>query len=246
MGGEREAVLIVKEIQLTQGKVALVDCEDFRRLSMFEWHFTGNGYAGRRLPVNEGGNIVSMHREVIGEVPEGMVVDHINRNKLDNRRSNLRITTQSNNAANSGPRRNSTSKYKGVHWRKKDMKWVAKIERKGRALTIGLFNAEEHAALAYNQKAKELFGKYAYLNELNISEIDWSKEHRCSSDYVGVTYDKANNKWRCYVPAGTDLRYDLGRIIDEEDAARLVDFWSYDIFGTKAKLNRKVEVVCFG
>lgn len=103
-----------------------------------------------------------MHR-LIMNTPEGMLVDHINHDCLDNRKSNLRICTHAENARNKRPVI-GTSKYKGVYWDKTNKKWEAHI-RKGKDVKyLGQFKCEKKAALAYNEKAKELFGEFAYLN----------------------------------------------------------------------------------
>ena len=87
----------MKEIKLTKGKVAIVDDEDFERLNQGNWNFSSQGYAKRTIPFN----IPSvMHWEVIGKPSKGLQVDHINGDKLDNRRENLRICTHSENQQN--------------------------------------------------------------------------------------------------------------------------------------------------
>ena len=94
--------------------------------------------------------------------PDNMVVDHINHDTLDNRRSNLRICTHKQNLANRKKHKLATSKYKGVRRINRKTPWEAEISGK----YIGVFKTEKEAALAYNTKAKELFDQYAYLNAL--------------------------------------------------------------------------------
>jgi len=107
---------------------------------------------------------VSMHRQIMNP-PEGMVVDHINNNGLDNRKANLRIVTHRQNCLNSRPKiKNTTSRYKGVCWEKESKKWRALITHKGRRISIGRFKNEIDAAFAYDKVAKELNGQYAWLN----------------------------------------------------------------------------------
>lgn len=102
------------------------------------------------------------------EVPSGYVIDHINRNTLDNRIENLRLATRNQNAQNSRPIRGSSSKYKGVGWDKNKIRWIAKIyysvKDEKRYKYIGRFKTEKEAALAYDREAKKLFGDFAYLN----------------------------------------------------------------------------------
>lgn len=96
----------MKEISLTQGKVAIVDDEDFEYLNRWKWHARKNGqtwYALRskswRIQGKRYGITIPMHRVIMG-APEGRVIDHLNRDGLDNRRSNLRVTTFEENARN--------------------------------------------------------------------------------------------------------------------------------------------------
>lgn len=104
---------------------------------------------------------------LVMNAPEGMCVDHINRNTLDNRKVNLRICTGSENGRNSKSKTGSTSRYKGVHVKartKYSKIWIARIGHDGNQIYLGSFTKEEDAAIAYNKKAKELFGEYALLN----------------------------------------------------------------------------------
>ena len=125
---------------------------------------------------------IFMHQVVISSVPIGMVIDHINHNTLDNRRVNLRVCTVRENSLNKRPQKNNSSPYKGVSIRKlKNGKihYVARIYNKGVSIHIGTFDTAEKAARAYNEKATELFGKYAYLNkvpdEVENAEIQANK-----------------------------------------------------------------------
>lgn len=146
--------------------VALVDDVDFPQVSKFTWQYNRQkGYAQRQKVKDGRITSVSMHTEIMG-TPKGMVTDHINRNKLDNRRSNLRICTHAQNMANQGAQKNNKSGYRGVHWHTKRLKWKAQIQLMGKTICIGFFDNKEDAALAFNQKAEELHGEFAYLNKL--------------------------------------------------------------------------------
>ncbi len=158
-----------RKIGLTQGKFAIVDEEEYERLNQYKWcavKYGDNFYANRN-----GGKrgkqsrtfIVKMHREVLGD-PPGMIVDHINHNGLDNRKANLRIVTREQNLYNSRKNNSGTSKYKGVTFFKRDKRWRAYITHKKKHIFIGSFPDEQAAAKAYDEKAKQLFGEYAFLN----------------------------------------------------------------------------------
>ena len=105
------------------------------------------------------------------DIPEGMVIDHINSNSLDNRLQNLRLVTTQQNLFNKQPSVGGSSKYKGVSWIKSRKKWKSQIKLDGKTTNIGMFASEEDAKEAYDKKAKELFGKYAYLNSIEVSNV---------------------------------------------------------------------------
>jgi len=162
----------VKTIPLTQGKVALVDDEDFEFLNQWKWCYSGprrnpnsTGYAFRGLWKNGSMGRIYMHRIVIKTRP-GSIVDHVNRDGLDNRRRNLRIVTQSQNNLNSCKHLGSSSIYKGVHWSKRLGKWRVQIsvEVSGPKVYIGAFENERHAAMAYDIWAHDIYGEFANLN----------------------------------------------------------------------------------
>ena len=154
----------IRYIPLTRGKFAIVDTTDYETLAQYHWHAVGNErdgfYAARWLP---GRKLLLMHREIMAP-PKGMVVDHIDGNRANNRRINLRICTLAENNRNAAPSRNSTSRFKGVHWDKKSGRWVAAIYHNGRQMYLGSFDDEIEAAKAYDRKAREFFGEFARLN----------------------------------------------------------------------------------
>lgn len=128
------------------------------------------GYlSGKYLFVRYEGKAYALHK-VVYEMHFGSIetpVDHIDQNKLNNRIENLRAATKSQNEANTGKRSTNTSGYKGVYWLKNANKWRAKIDHNKKQIHIGLFTDKNAAAIAYNQKATELFGEHAFLNEVH-------------------------------------------------------------------------------
>ncbi|MBA7605706.1 hypothetical protein ES703_12840 [subsurface metagenome] len=149
-------------IALTQGKFAIVDAEDYGRLNQDKWYAgkcKNTYYAGRV----EGGKTIKMHREIM-RAPKGVLVDHINHNGLDNRKSNLRLCTNAQNCYNQQACATGTSKYKGVSWHKSRSKWSARIRCDRKLYNLGEFDNEMEAAMAYDDKAVELFGEFAYPN----------------------------------------------------------------------------------
>ena len=103
-----------------------------------------------------------LHRLVM-DAQVGLQVDHINGDRLDNRKENLRLCTNASNSRNSVKKKGN---YKGVHYNKNRRKWVAQITKDYKCYTIGSFNDEVDAARAYNNKAKEFYGEFAKLNNV--------------------------------------------------------------------------------
>src|ERR1700704_5409181 len=125
----------MRTIKLTKNKEAIVDDTDYDFLNQFSWYFTTDtGYAKKKSP-----KVIGMH-QLLMNPSIGMEVDHINRNKLDNRRCNLRICTVSQNRANRPLSRRSTTGYKGVSRHNFGNKhWRAKITVGKRQIHVGVF-----------------------------------------------------------------------------------------------------------
>ena len=152
-----------KRIKLSCGKWAIVDAADYEQLSEYRWCALEKGRSWYAKTLNRNGTILSMHRLILN-APKGLFVDHINHNGLDNRRENLRLCTRLQNSRNRLPSRGGTSKYKGVTRSKRRKKFMAEIRVNQKKQYLGYFDSEIEAAKAYDKKAKELFGEFAYLN----------------------------------------------------------------------------------
>lgn len=155
----------MKQIPLTQGAFAVVDDEDFAFLSQYSWYLISRKYAARDVRDDGTKKTVYMHR-IVASAPNGMDVDHINRNQLDNRRSNLRVCTKSQNLANRPKQTNNKSGFKGVYYHKPLKKWTAQIAVAGRSIHLGVFKDPREAAMAYNKSAAEYHGEFAHINVL--------------------------------------------------------------------------------
>lgn len=145
------------------GIEVLIDNEDLTAVErILYWRVSPDGYVHGNDPEN--GKDVRLHRLVMGE-PKGLEIDHINGNKLDNRRENLRECNRWQNKANTRIISTNTTGYKGVSWHKD--KWQASIRVTGRLLYLGRYETKQEAAMAYNIAAREHFGDFAWLNPLD-------------------------------------------------------------------------------
>jgi hypothetical protein len=155
-----------EEIQLSHGKIAIVDDNDFEWLSQWKWSYNGHGYAERVICRNGIQSHIIMHRLIIN-TPDNMDTDHINHNGLDNRRCNLRVCTPSQNQANQRMRSDNTSGRIGVSWKKQKGKYESYIRHNGKLLYLGSFDDINKASDVYQLKAKELFGEFAEINRID-------------------------------------------------------------------------------
>ena len=159
----KEGKKTVRRIPLTRGKFALVDAADYYRLAKFNWYTKeptkGIFYAGG----SRNKKSFTMHRMIMN-APGHLVVDHIDRNGLNNCRSNLRLCTPAQNVRNTFSHKFGSSRYKGVNWHKIKNKWRAVIQLNNKKYHLGYFKNEIDAAKAYYKKAGQLHGDFACLN----------------------------------------------------------------------------------
>lgn len=155
----------MKTIPLTKGKEAFVSDCDYEYYSQFNYYLNSEGYAVRDIWIVGTGKkkTVRMHREIL-QTPPGMDTDHIDRNRLNNQRENLRVCTRSQNLANKGPRETNKSGFKGVSWSKQNKKWAVQVGVNKKTICIGHFDDIVDAAKAYNEAAIKHFGEFAHLN----------------------------------------------------------------------------------
>lgn len=153
-----------------EGLHVLVDEEDFERFSHLKWNLNTHGYAVTNTydPETKKRKRSGLHR-LITNCPEGLTVDHINRDKLDNRKENLRICTKTDNNRNRSKRCDSKNKYRGYAFHNKNKNFIAQISVNGKNIHLGCFKTEEEAAMAYNEAAYIYFGKFANLNKVILN-----------------------------------------------------------------------------
>lgn len=153
----------MNQIKLSSDKVALVDDEDFEYLSQFKW-YDAHGYAARNYFIKGKHIHVSMHREILGNIPSNVQTDHINGNKLDNRRENLRLCNNAQNNQNKGLTKDNTTGFKGLRWYKPSKRWQVRIAVYGKQIHLGYFKDITKAVKTYNTAAKKYHGEFAYQN----------------------------------------------------------------------------------
>lgn len=158
----------MKQILLTQGKCAIVDDEDFNTLSQYQWNASQyknskTWYAKRNNRVNGHQVTILMHRQIMN-AKQGLSVDHINHNGLDNQKHNLRLCSHKENMFNRTPDKNTSSCFKGVYWCKNISKWRSYITIDNKKVMLGCFESEIEAAKAYDLQASKNFGEFANLN----------------------------------------------------------------------------------
>lgn len=160
----------MKTINLTQGKVALVDDEDFEFLNRFKWgalHNGGTWYAVHAEWNKGDPKTYQMHRVIMMCVGSNVLIDHANGNGLDNQKNNLRRCNKSQNVSNrTMPKKIGSSKYMGVYWCTTHKRWVASIRKDDRNIPLGKFKSEKEAAISYNKGALRFHGEFAKQNIL--------------------------------------------------------------------------------
>jgi HNH endonuclease len=198
-------------LSIKDGSFTVVDSDLFHELNKHVWARNRGGYIYRYEPgPNSSVLKVVLHR-LVNNTPEGKVTDHINGNRNDNRRCNLRTATKSQNAMNwqqSARKRKTSSKYRGVSWHAGSSLWKVAIHLNGKQICLGYFKTQEAAAYAYNDAAVKYFGKFASPNPIPISRQEaMSGEPQCSSRFRGVTYlkkqeGKRGALWRARIMVG--------------------------------------------
>lgn len=229
----------MKTIPLTRGQVAIVDDEDYSRLSHFYWQADKRKYGWyvktRIIKPDGKSQSVYMHRMVLSieHVDRKTAVDHIDHNGLNNQKENLRLCSNSENLMNMRPRKGA-SKYKGVYRDESNIKWVAQI-REGKGLALGTYSNEDDAARAYNIAAKELFGEFAFYNDVP-DPFRIPEQRLYTSNFRGVCLYKRTHRWKAKI-CKDGIAFHLGYFNDEHEAAKAYDRSARQMFGSKAILN---------
>ena len=151
---------------INSDRPAVIDASDAKIVLAHNWFLHGNGYPIYRIWPNEQ---MAMHQLIVSKNIGGQI-DHINGDKLDNRRANLRYCTHAQNQMNNKKRSGTSSKFKGVSLNKASGKWKAYIKYQQRYISLGTYASEVEAAESYNRAAIHYFGEFARLNILGYGK----------------------------------------------------------------------------
>jgi AP2-like factor (euAP2 lineage) len=243
------------KVLVASGRPVLVDADVYEWANQYKWTLNSVGYARRTVTskTNPCGYATQlMHRALLGAKP-GEIVDHVNGLKTDNRRCNLRIVSQSQNMANSRPRKG----FKGV--RKDGCRWFARIGVAGREIPLGGYSTQEDAARAYDSAALEHYGEHARTNfqddgspppkRLTRSQSGHvaPKRRAAKSKYRGVTLVEnlgpLKKPWKAAITINGRTIH-LGYFATEEEAARAYDARAIEVHGEFARLNFPRSTPC--
>lgn len=231
------------QIPLTQGRVALIDDADLPLVSQYRWQYHLRDYAVGWVK----GKMVYLHRFLM-DAPHGIAVDHINGDKLDNTRANLRFATTRQNSQNQSVKANSHSGYKEVT--KANSLWRFRIQVDGKSIELSTFGDPVKAALMYDAAACHFFGEYARTNfppeaildsiqaalqrQLQPKPAPQPKSEKRASSYRGVSWHEG--QWRARIKVQGRDRH-LGLFGDEVAAAKRYDYAARKAYGEQAILN---------
>jgi len=225
-------------IELTRGAKTLVDWEDLEWLNQWLWICSSRGYAVRSYRCKDKlgeKQLVSMHRAIMerhGYCIEGKEIDHINRDRLCNIKSNLRVATKSQNLINSSRRSHNTSGIAGVYYNKKRDKWEAHLGLNSKRIVLGVFSNKEDAISARKIGLIKYFGEYANLDEnhskaftalpIKTTKTEYAtrKKYTTNTGHSGISWQEKTSCWVAYIKLD-NKRVNLGNFNSIEDAKSL-------------------------
>ena len=152
----------MKTIYTSKMQEIFVDDEDYEFLNKYHWNISKNGYAAGHVGENKNKKYLYMHRVIMGVTAYSELVDHINHNKIDNQKQNLRVCDKSKNGMNQKLSAKNTSSVTGVHWDKTNLKWRAQIMIHQKTIPLGRFVNFDDAVNARKEAEEEYFGEFRY------------------------------------------------------------------------------------
>jgi len=157
------------QLLTSKGEKFQIDEEDFDRVSKHKWaRDKRQGYFRTHVNVNGKETCVLLHRLIMNP-PRNRIVDHIDRDPSNNKKSNLRICKDADNQRNRIKHMKASSRHIGVYWKSSMKKWAAHAREGDKYHIIGYFDSEDEAALAYNKFARERFGEYPNMNQVAVA-----------------------------------------------------------------------------
>lgn len=212
-----ESIKVELSGNIGKGKHMLIDPEDYDRVTKYKWYFDPDGSAKANYR-DSGTQITVVASRLIMNAQKGQIVDHINGNKLDNRKANLRFATKQQNRANGGPMNRNKSGFRGVSLGNKMKRWRAEIKVGDKNIHLGYFDTPEEAAKAWDEAALEHHGEFARLNFPQTDAVTVGLFIGTAEAPAPSTNEirRIVRKWdKIKYPAGSNGKYEQNQMIRE-------------------------------